>query len=784
MTFTSLQPTQSVGLITLEDFYRAYATFRNLPNAEQSKAIAQSPSEPLFIVAGPGTGKTTCLTLRILKLVLVDGVPPKAILATTFTKKAAAELRSRILGWGFQLLEALQADPQISAQTKAQLTKVDINQVLTGTIDSLCEQILRDFRDPDTQPPILADDFVSKTLLLRAGLFNHRRDQNGDLDQFLLTLQGSKWNWNVGKKTGLLQEIWDRRFQDQVDWHSFLASGASASDQAALALIGEAIADYQQELGDRLMVDFALLEQEVLNRLRQGKLTEFVQQIQVVLVDEYQDTNLLQDGIYFELAKAYDGAITVFGDDDQSLYRFRGATVELFSNFGDRYEAAFDYAPTTIFLRINYRSTQTIIQFVNNYATLDPDYQAVRVKSKPILLHGPNADVGIPVLGLFRQDMHTLANDLADFIHRIFRGTGYTLPDGTRIECASNGGDLGDCALLCSSPAEYNTGGNSRLPMLLRQQLLDKTPPVEVFNPRGQDLTEIEAVAQFGGLLLECLDPGGMVEANTSGLNDSITNTFTEWRNAAVNFVSSAIAPQRLLEFAQGWALRNPQKAGFRWSPNVPVLELIYGLVHYFPFLHDDPEGQIYLEVFTRQVSACQQVGSFSGRVVTDPADPGLSEASVKELLRNFLAPIASGTVKVNEDLMEAFPRARLSILSIHQSKGLEFPLTIVDVGSDFKSNHAAHRFKRFPEKGGTPHTMEDLLRPHTALNAPSRGGRDLTFDDLYRQFFVAYSRPQEVLLLVGLNPTLPGGSALNVATGWLRTGQCQWQRNKPFIQI
>ena len=52
---------------------------------------------PLFIVAGPGTGKTACLTLRILKLILVDGVSPRGILATTFTKKAAAELRSRIL---------------------------------------------------------------------------------------------------------------------------------------------------------------------------------------------------------------------------------------------------------------------------------------------------------------------------------------------------------------------------------------------------------------------------------------------------------------------------------------------------------------------------------------------------------------------------------------------------------------------------------------------------------------------------------------------------------------
>jgi DNA helicase-2/ATP-dependent DNA helicase PcrA len=77
------------------------------PNPEQRAVIEAGPAEPLFIVAGPGTGKTATLTLRILKLILVDGLPPRGILATTFTKKAAAELRSRILSWGFRLFEEL-----------------------------------------------------------------------------------------------------------------------------------------------------------------------------------------------------------------------------------------------------------------------------------------------------------------------------------------------------------------------------------------------------------------------------------------------------------------------------------------------------------------------------------------------------------------------------------------------------------------------------------------------------------------------------------------------------
>jgi DNA helicase-2/ATP-dependent DNA helicase PcrA len=777
------------GLISLKQFYGAYETFRKAPNKEQKDTIEPGPTKPLFIVAGPGTGKTTCLTLRILKLVLVDGVPPQSILATTFTKKAAAELRSRILGWGFSILEALQLDEAISAAAKLALSRIDINQVMTGTVDSLCEQLLRDYRDPGTQPPILADDFVAKTLLLREGLLTEERYKDGDLDQLLLEIQGGKWGWNVGKKANLLQQLWDRRHQDQVEWAEFLGSGTRADEtfdeKRALAVLGEAIAAYQLAMQERLMVDFSMLEQEVLVRLRAGKLSEFTDQLQVVLVDEYQDTNLLQESIYVELARACNGALTVVGDDDQSLYRFRGATVELFSAFAERFEAQFGRRPTRVFLTTNYRSTRGIIQFVNDYATLDRSYQVVRVAGKPKLLHGPTAPQGMPILGMFRPTQEELARELGEFVYQVFRGGGYRLPDGSVLKVSEKGGDLGDCALLCSSPAEYNGSNKSRLPKLLREELEAKTPAVSVFNPRGQELTEIPIVAIFGGLLLECLDPGGAVEAEARGLSDGMKEVMSRWREAALEFVDRPEAPAGLLPFAQGWASRQPRRASLRWPPRVPVLELIYGLLHFFPNLYDDPEGQIYLEVFTRQVSACQQVGKFGGKVVFDPENLGLSDASVRELLRDFLGPIASGTVKVNEDLMEAFPRDRLSILSIHQSKGLEFPLVIVDVGSDFKSNHHTHRFKRFPKDGGTPHTMEDLLRPHTELLEPGRSGQDRAFDDLYRQFFVAYSRPQEVLLLVGLTPTFPGGNVANVATGWSRDGGCAWRRQyPPFIEI
>lgn len=342
---------------------------------------------------------------------------------------------------------------------------------------------------------------------------------------------------------------------------------------------------------------------------------------------------------------------------------------------------------------------------------------------------------------------------------------------------------MGDCALLCSSPAELSAGGRPRLPLLLRQELLGRFPPIQVFNPRGEEIATVDVVERFGGLLLECLDAGGVIEAATNGISQDARNTFTRWRQQAINFAMDAKAPKGLLPFAQGWADRDPKSKGFVWPKSTTAIELIYGLVHYLPELHDDPEGQAYLEAFTRQLGACEQVGKFEGRVVADPANTGLSDASVKELLRDFLAPLAEGMVGVNEELMETFPRDRLSVLSVHQAKGLEFPLTIVDVGADFKDLRAP-KFKRMPDVGSTPHRMEDLLRAHTTLGAPTRPQVDRAFDDLFRQFFVAFSRPQDVLLLVGVSATRPGGRVPNIATGWDRRGICHWSKTLPFVMI
>lgn len=138
----------------------------------QLAATSSPPNRSLFIVAGPGTWKSTALVLRWLKLVLVDDIEPESILATTFTRKAASKLRSRILGWGDRLREAVLACTSLDSTTQEGLRKLDFNRVVTGTLDTIAEEVLPTFRARGTQPPIPLKEFVANAIMQRSALWN------------------------------------------------------------------------------------------------------------------------------------------------------------------------------------------------------------------------------------------------------------------------------------------------------------------------------------------------------------------------------------------------------------------------------------------------------------------------------------------------------------------------------------------------------------------------------------------------------------------------------------
>jgi DNA helicase-2/ATP-dependent DNA helicase PcrA len=369
-------------MILQADFRALLETIRgNRFNTGQWDVIRASPTESLHVVAGPGTGKTTSIVGRILKLIFVDQIPPGTILATTFTKKAAEELRSRILSQGMGLKAAITASPSIAQPAKDRVAKIDVNQIITGTIDSVCQEILREFKPPGTADPEPVDDYVASTMMFRDGLLFSGNVSNADLRAFLLPLHGANtYGFSPGRMSAIIKEIYQRWHSDVVNFPAFQRSG-TLQEQAAKTALGEVINRYRDRLSAIGGLDFVQLETEVLSRFRTvppNNLDAWRNPIAAVIVDEYQDTNLLQESIYFEMARAC-RALTVVGDDDQSLFRFRGATVELFTSFPARANVEIGVSPSTLFLQENYRSTPIIVELVNRFVALDSDYQTVRV---------------------------------------------------------------------------------------------------------------------------------------------------------------------------------------------------------------------------------------------------------------------------------------------------------------------------------------------------------------------------------------------------------------------
>ncbi|MCA9029962.1 MAG: DEAD/DEAH box helicase [Planctomycetaceae bacterium] len=758
---------------------------KNSPNVQQRKCILHHESTPLMIVAGPGSGKTTVLVLRALRFVFVNGWMPEQIVITTFTRKAADELRARLIEWGLLVRDHLKSSPPPNAtqQFHEWLDNIDINRFVTGTLDALCEELLTTYRDPSDPVPVLVEGFVGNGILAQRALFPNQAHSDQDLSTYLsaFTRDGSPPS-NFGDTLGICRTILDRFVHDMVDLKSF--QGVTA-DRKARTLLVAAVKNYRDFMADGSRMDFALLEETFLERLRQGRLQRFTQGVKAMLIDEYQDTNPLQESIYVDLVGATSCSLTIVGDDDQSLYRFRGATVELFNNFQSRFSAACTTGspPHREDLTDNYRSTPEIVEFFNNFITCDPNFQTARVTPpKPVIVSNKSSN-GVPVLGLFRPEPDVLADDLTSFLMDVFRNGGRTV-DGVDIVAEHNGGDCGDAVLLSHTVSEYGPQfgqkpPKERLPKLLRDRLASQG--IEVFNPRGRFLRDIPQVQQLLGVVLECIDGQALIQSQVK-LRARATRYLDVWRQAGTAFISSnphPSFPHTLADFVQSWQGRQPQAQMQSWPVEWPLLELCFKVISWLPFFQDDPEGQVYLEAISRCVAQAATFSSYRSQILNGQGIH--DENSVKKAIQDIFAPIAESAVEVDEEIMPHIPRNRFPIMTIHQSKGLEFPLVIVDVASDYKRNHPKNLFRRFPKTPSSVQNMEDDFAAHCEIGPlrQTRTGLERSFDDLVRLYYVAYSRPESVLLLVGLDKCLHYKTNVkHVALGW--TSDESWAWRKP----
>lgn len=718
--------------ITLED------------NLDQKKSILSPVNENQYIVAGPGSGKTTVLVLKILKYIFVDNIKLENILVTTFTKKAARELKERISNWTLMLSEELGIG-----------VDYDFDNLLIGTLDSIAEEIVSKHMDVE-----IIDNFTSSAIMMQ-NLLTDERNKDKRLKQFIKKIKNNQGGVSTSDINNQIQTIRERIYYDMINKEEL------KKDADREAIVFEIIDDYLDQLNSRNVMDYAMLEEKFYELLKNGLVDSF-NDISVLLIDEYQDTNLLQEAIYFKIAEYVNknnGNITVVGDDDQSLYRFRGATINLFTEYSERIKKELGINPKTIFLHNNYRSTKAIIDFTNDYITLDEKFQESRTTDKPKIIPTKDTNEGLPVIGMFRNNLEELSTDLSELIYALKINKEYVVERHGKKYDISLKKTNPSIAVLNNSPKEINAFNKKRLPYYIRESLSYKDENITVFNPRGQSIETTEMVSLLCGLILQSIDPDAIIENNLDNIPPLTKKTLKSWRKYVREYMEES--NKELLHFDE----------------KVNMNELLEDIKEECELLSSDSsENMVYYDIILETI------------VQTDNAinDDGL--LTVNQVFWHILVPIASGAIDIDDDMFDVDLEDNVNIMSIHQSKGLEFDVVVVDVGSDIFNNSSSTAFKRFPRNGGITHNLENYLKDYSTISYDydKVSGLDKAFNDLIRRYFVAFTRAKSILILVGLNSMRYGYKGdfqdkiyiENVATGWSRDKKWHWDSLDNLLNI
>ena len=286
-------------------------------NPQQREAVSHTEG-PVLILAGAGSGKTRVLTQRVAYLIANKQVSPRNILAITFTNKAAKEMKERVE-------TALGADAY---------------GVLVATFHATCVRILRQYADRigyDTHFTIYDSD-DSRTLMKQILKRDQLETVQCKLRRFLFEISSAKDHLRSPEEY-LAEHQYDRD-----------------ADR-----IAHAYREYRRALREANAMDFddLIMNTVLLLRSHPDVLDTLQERFRYICVDEYQDTNNAQFELIRLLADKYRN-LCVVGDDDQSIYRFRGANIHNILDFERVYPDAF-----VVKLEQNYRSKQTILSAAN-----------------------------------------------------------------------------------------------------------------------------------------------------------------------------------------------------------------------------------------------------------------------------------------------------------------------------------------------------------------------------------------------------------------------------------
>jgi DNA helicase II / ATP-dependent DNA helicase PcrA len=652
----------------------AGAILREYPelNEAQREAIAQTEG-PLLLIAGPGSGKTHVMVLRTLNVLLRGLAEPREVVVCTFTEKAAFELRDRI-----------------AAAARKLHYDNDLSELTVGTIHGMCNDFLLKHlhRTPMARGYEVLDELTQMLFLFD----NFEAVIGSEEHGMYLGQWTTKWNAIEGARA-----YFDKITEELIDPDALLADA-----DPFLHAVREAYVAYERSLIDQNRVDFAHQQKLFHNLLSDPDVGPSISRsIRYVMVDEYQDTNYVQEQILLKLAQSTQN-VCVVGDEDQSLYRFRGATVRNILEFPTHFESC-----RIIELVTNYRSHSTIVGAYNKFME-GADWS------------GPEGGRG------FRYDKQIVPDPQGRYpqypaVFAIW-GSG-AVDEGTRfadfvafLKENSVIQDYSQVALLLHSVRTDHSGHYIEA---LRKK------GIPAYCPRARGYFAAEEIRDIVSCLAVVLEYYGAGRGQISAR--SLQNLAAYVDSCIADLGARFPHPHPLAEAIRGMV---SQVSGLRPGQSLDrrLPDFFYELLSYEPFagyLKNENRARS-LAIFSQLLNVFQ---SYYHYTVISAANRVRLRF---QFFNSFLRLLHEGGINEFEDPDQPFPKGYVQVMTIHQSKGLEFP--VVAVGSLHVQTSSPKQVDR--------HLSAFYHRP------PFEPTHRITAFDRMRLHYVAFSRAEKILVL------------------------------------
>ncbi len=645
----------------------------SFPNASQIHAI-QTTKCPLLIIAGPGSGKTFTLVERAYHLIADEKVSPENILISTFTEKAAREIITRLSN------KLIEND-----------LNVNLHEMYIGTLHSIFLKILEENREATHRRDYrVLDDFDQKFFVYNR--IKHFCAQFPAIPVF----NHNGFNW---KKSGELVRLFNICTEEAIDPANLIAS-----ENPAISDLGRAYQYYLNLLHEENAYDFSCIQRATMMLFRNHPevLATLQDKIKYLMIDEYQDTNTIQEILIFLLGRRH-GRICVVGDDDQALYRFRGATVRNILEFANHFSKG---SCKIVRLETNYRSHPEIINFYSDFMAQEEWQVNGTLFRHPKKIQPPeHSDFPdlYPVLRVIGNDEDGWHQEILAFIR--------TLQQQNIIT------DLNQIAFLFRS-----LKGDKVVGLI---KFLEENG-IPVYAPRSDYFFKRTEIKMFLGALLAMFPQ----YKNLRQWSDEVALDIWDYYDdeCLAPFVRIMQQPdnKNLLAFCRQ---RAQQFRNLTSTTDYNFTGLVYQLLQ-FPFLAQFVEQ----EKTARNVAILTQLLTrFEHFYNISVLTPKNIDFALTRLFNLFFHFLKQGGINEYEDQEEYAPSGCVSFLTIHQAKGMEFP--IVCVGSLHTS----------PRKD---YNEFDVLLQDYYRKQPYEPIEKIKYYDFRRLFYTAFSRAQNLLVL------------------------------------